>query len=424
MKCGIDEVRKLVQECIEENISGKSFDKTLQLLIDNESIKSNSVSNRVCLSIPKNNTCRDAFNIKEELQSLKNELVEELNRLTQAFFAEINSLRSDVLTTDAPTDKNPSYISSLREEIEYLREENRAKTLIIKQLTEIKTTVNPTSALVTCNENSIDKTTQNSNNVIVKNIKNNNQELLKNKKNANKNLSNTKTLSTTDTFTSTCFEHPINEKNASTNGKNTSEANEKKNQKKKKEDKCDGITNRKNNNGNRNNKIKTNVYILGDSMVKKLNGYLLTRKIRHKHLVKVRSFSGVKISCMTNRVKPTLRDINPDHIVLHASTNDLRTENTASQIAKATIDLVTSLKNDGNTVTVSGIVPSLDELNNKENEVNRRLVLMCEERNISFLAYDESTDPSKHLNESKLHLNSNGIKVFAENFSRLLAKLN
>ena len=63
---------------------------------------------------------------------------------------------------------------------------------MIKQLTKIKTTVNPTSTLVTCNENSIDKTTQNSNNVIDKNIKNNNQELLKNKKNANKNLSNRK----------------------------------------------------------------------------------------------------------------------------------------------------------------------------------------------------------------------------------------
>ena len=205
--------------------------------------------------------------------------------------------------------------------------------MIIKQLTEIKTTVNPTSALVTCNENSIDKTTQNSNNAIDKNIKNNNQELLKNKKNANKNLSNTKTLSTTDTFTSTCFEHPINEKNASTNGKNTSEANEKKNQKKKKEDNCDGITNW-NNNKNKNNKNKTNVYILGDSMVKKLNGYLLPRKIRHKHLVKVLSFSGAKISCMTDHVKPTLRDINPDHIVLHPGTNDLRTENTEVRLQK------------------------------------------------------------------------------------------
>ena len=182
----IDEVRKLVQDSLEENISRESFDKTLQLLIDNESVKSNSVSNRVCLSIPKNNTRRNAFNMKEELQSFKNELVEEFNRLTQAFFAEINSLKSDVLTTDAPTDKNFSYISSFREEIEYLREENRAKTLIIKQLTEIKTTVNPTSKFVPCNENSTDKTTQNSNNVIDKTIKNNNQELFKNTKNAKK----------------------------------------------------------------------------------------------------------------------------------------------------------------------------------------------------------------------------------------------
>ena len=127
MKCGVDEVRKLVQDSLEENISLESFEKTLQHLIDNNSVKSNSVSNRVCLSIPKNNTCRDAFNIKEELQSFKNELVEEFNRLTQAFFAEINSLKSDALTTDAPTDEHSSYISSLREEIEYLREENRTK---------------------------------------------------------------------------------------------------------------------------------------------------------------------------------------------------------------------------------------------------------------------------------------------------------
>ena len=150
----------------------------------------------------------------------------------------------------------------------------------------------------------------------------------------------------------------------------------------------------------------------------------MTRKIKHKHLVKVHSFSVAKISCMTDHVKPTLRDINPGHIILHAGTNDLRTENTASQIAKATLDLATSLKNDDNTVTVSGIVPRLDDLNKKANEVNRRLVLMCKERNISFLSHDESNDPSKILNESKLHLNSNGIKIFAEKFSRFLVKLN
>ena len=59
---------------------------------------------------------------------------------------------------------------------------------------------------------------------------------------------------------------------------------------------------------------------------------------------------------------------------------------------------------------MSGIAPKLDDLNNKANEVNRRLVLMCKERIISFLSHDERTDPSKHLNESRLHFNSNGIK--------------
>ena len=60
---------------------------------------------------------------------------------------------------------------------------------------------------------------------------------------------------------------------------------------------------------------------------------------------------------MTDYVKSTLRDIILDYVVLHAGTNNLRNENTASQIAKATIDLATSWKNDYKTVNVSGIVP-------------------------------------------------------------------
>ena len=115
---------------------------------------------------------------------MKNELVEKFNRHT-SIFREINSLKSDALTTDAPTDEHFSYINSLREEIEYLREENRAKTLIIKQLTDIKTTVIATSTLLT-------------------------MIIFKNKKSTNKNLPNTKTFSTTDNFTSTCFEPPKN----------------------------------------------------------------------------------------------------------------------------------------------------------------------------------------------------------------------
>ena len=157
-------------------------------------------------------------------------------------------------------------------------------------------------------------------------------------------------------------------------------------------------------------------------MIKKLNGYFLTRKVRHKYLIKVRSFSGAKVSCMVDHSKPTLRDDKPDHTILHVGTNDLRTEKTASQIANSIMDLTTSLKNNGNLVIVSGIVPRFDKLNNKATEVNNYLVLMCEERNIPFISHSESIDCSKHVNESKLHVNFNGVKVFAEKFSAFLIK--
>ena len=153
-------------------------------------------------------------------------------------------------------------------------------------------------------------------------------------------------------------------------------------------------------------------------MIKKLNGCFLTRKVRHKYLIKVRSFSGAKVSCMVDHVKP---DDKPD-IILHVGTNDPRTEKTASQIAKSIMNLTTSLKNNGNSVIVSGIAPRFDNLNKKATEVNNSLVLMCVERNIPFISHSERIDCSKHLNESKLHLNFHGVKVFAENFSALLTK--
>ena len=82
---------------------------------------------------------------------------------------------------------------------------------------------------------------------------------------------------------------------------------------------------------------KETVFILGDSMVKKLNGFLLTRKLKHKCLVKVRPFSSAKVRCMHDHVKPTVRDFNPDHIILHCGTNDLNFERTVSQITRSII---------------------------------------------------------------------------------------
>ena len=46
-------------------------------------------------------------------------------------------------------------------------------------------------------------------------------------------------------------------------------------------------------------------------MVKKLNGYLYTKKVKHKGIVKVQPFTTAKVSYMQDHVKPTIRDINP-----------------------------------------------------------------------------------------------------------------
>ena len=58
-----------------------------------------------------------------------------------------------------------------------------------------------------------------------------------------------------------------------------------------------------NNNDKRYNRFsleqpKEKVFILGDSMVKKIKSFLLTKNIRHKCLVKVRRFSSAKVRCM------------------------------------------------------------------------------------------------------------------------------
>ena len=159
-------------------------------------------------------------------------------------------------------------------------------------------------------------------------------------------------------------------------------------------------------------------------MVKKLNGYRLTKKVRHKFLVKVRPFSGAKVGCMVDHVKPTIRNDKPDHVILHTGTNDFRSEKTVSQISRAITELAMSLKDNDNSVIVSGIVLRHDNLNDKATEANNHLLLMCKERKIPFIAHSENIDSSKHLSESKLHLNHNGIKVFAENFSIFLKKLN
>ena len=92
----------------------------------------------------------------------------------------------------------------------------------------------------------------------------------------------------------------------------------------------------KNNYGNESNEDKRNetynprkrskrehVAILGDSMVKHLNGWEIKKALSYDSTISVKSFPGATIDCMNHYIQPTLKR-NPDKVVIHIGTNDLK----------------------------------------------------------------------------------------------------
>ena len=99
-------------------------------------------------------------------------------------------------------------------------------------------------------------------------------------------------------------------------------------------------------------------------MVKSVDGYLLTRYLNRNFIVKVRPFSLAKTSDISDYIKPTKKDFNPDIYVLHVGRNDLTLSDTPEQIAEHIAHIVSLLNTDSNTVIVSNAVPRDDK--NKE----------------------------------------------------------
>ena len=222
--------------------------------------------------------------------------------------------------------KNNIYIDSLHDQINYLREENKMKNSIIQSLlchSPFRNVNDKGDNSSPISEEAEDGNLNNNlDNLFDKAV---NDSIVYTKENDHKK----------DEDSSKPLEH----KNITTR------------KKKKKKNHSEKLDNRDNNNNNKHDKnsnhdridnnnrstsssnSKETVFILGDSMVKKVNGFYLTRNIKHKFLVKVRPFSSAKTRCMYDHAKPTIRELNPEHIILHVGTNDLNTEKTASQIS-------------------------------------------------------------------------------------------
>ena len=175
--------------------------------------------------------------------------------------------------------------------------------------------------------------------------------------------------------------------------------------------------NRKNRNNNINKDVtnkRRSVTIMGDSMIKDIEGYKMKKALNNKTNVYVKCFPGASIEDMHSYAKPTTRH-DPNLIIIHCGTNDLRKEKTAAVIADDIVTLARSLKTDSTEVIVSGIVPRRDKLDEKRKEVNSYLNRKLNEINLGFVD-NGNINAMNNLNKSGLHMNYAGTKILADNF--------
>ena len=133
---------------------------------------------------------------------------------------------------------------------------------------------------------------------------------------------------------------------------------------------------------NREHEDKKNVIILGDSVIKDVNGYDIAWK---PNICKVflKRFSGAKVRCLKDHLKPSLRK-NPDHFVLHIGTNDLNSDRSPELIAKSITDVGSSLKNDSHDGRISSIIVRNDKFQEKTAQVNENLERLCRTKYVFY----------------------------------------
>ena len=304
---------------------------------------------------------------------------------------EITALRSFIIeqllvikksAKETSIDSSLSQSNSLRDEITYLRDECETKNCIIQSLLE-----NQNVFQNTVNTGKLEpfivpkKFASNIRTPLADSISTSNSfELL------SENIQEANHASTTET--NTVKDSKI--KNANTSNENIKSAPKK-----------------KRNNKDQNKDVTA---IIGDSIIKYVYGWELPDK---ENKVVVKHFSGSTTEDMKTYFQPPLKR-DPDRVIIHVGTNDLRFNQDPVTIAKNIIDIAKPSKTNKNEILLSSIVPRRDSLNGKGRQVNNILQKLCIENNFVYGNHD-NIKPRRHCNYGGIHLNTAGSKILAEN---------
>ena len=160
------------------------------------------------------------------------------------------------------------------------------------------------------------------------------------------------------------------------------------------------------------NKIVT--AIVGDSMNKDVYGWKLSdreEKVVEKH------FSESTTENMKSYIQPPLKR-DPDWVIIHIGTNDLRSSQDPETIAKNIIDIAKNSTINKNEILVSSPVLRRDNLNSKGRQVNNILQKTVLKTILSMWIMTTLS----HDNIAIMGVNTAGSKIFAENFILALSR--
>ena len=163
------------------------------------------------------------------------------------------------------------------------------------------------------------------------------------------------------------------------------------------------------------NRPAKHVVILGDSIVKFVDGRKVSRSSDVN--VSVHSFSGSRVEDMKDYIQPSLKK-KPDEIILHVGTNNLSSDeplelaNNISSLAKLVQE--SSIKVSLSSITTRDKRKNEPDLKHKISSVNNHLKELARSNGYGFINNDNID--SNCLNRSLLHLNSEGTRKLSDNF--------
>ena len=141
----------------------------------------------------------------------------------------------------------------------------------------------------------------------------------------------------------------------------------------------------------------------------------MQKSLKRKHKVTAKAFGGSTIKNMEHYSKPPLEK-NPELVILHIGTNDIKSDKSPSEIASNIHKLTKEMEQGKRKVAISALIPRNDseDLTKKSNMVNIELRKLCEGNGTDLIKHTALT--TRHLNGSNLHLNRFGTTIFARDF--------